>query len=559
MKILTCTLLLLLNVFLVEANENQQTATLKLSQLKIQASITSLLQYAASGDLNTLKSIVASGIDINSTEPHFGATALHNAAALGHLKMVKWLLHNHAAITAQDKQGQTALDWAIYHQQKEVEKYLQAQMIAHIHNSHQSSVKNTNKSATVLDYNLTGLANISIKIPQSSFHDWKQADTEAQSILSDWQTQAISIPWTKLQLQRYVKQKIRPGKSARGLALMHVAIYDALVLSQNSNQTETYDSQLSVSMAAAKVLAYVFPAEERAFVRTVYSLAAFKYKVPRDKLPAQAQQSLKLGQLIANRVIQHAQNDGAQRGWNGTRLQWYGEGRYYGPGSWEPTPPYFYYPPEEPYAPTWKTWFVKDGSQFRAPPLPRYGTDAFIQALKEVININKTLSPKQDQAAEFWVDGNGTATPAGHWNQIAIDNCQQAQFDDLKTARVFAELNTTLADTYITAWDSKYYYWSIRPVTAAQKLLGIKFKPAILTPPFPSYVSGHAATSGAASTILADYFPENATKLLKMGEAAAMSRLYGGIHYRFDNDQGLIQGRKVAQWVQTKFKQINEN
>ena len=393
---------------------------------------------------------------------------------------------------------------------------------------------------------------IILKVPQSSFHDWKQAETEAQNIISRWQDTAITIPWTKLQLQRYIKHKIKPGKSARGLALMHVAMYDALVLSRQQKQ----DEQLAVSMAAAQVLAYIFPAEERAFNRTAYAIASLKYKQNREKLGQKAKQAFKIGIQAGNKVIEHAQNDGAQRGWNGSRLQWYGEGRYYGPGSWEPTPPYFYYPPEEPYAPTWKTWFVKNGSQFRAPPLPKYGSPEFIAALKEVIEVNKNLSPKQLKAAEFWVDGHGTVTPAGHWNQIAMQFSKQAQFDDLKTARMYAELNTTLADTYISAWDSKYYYWSIRPVTAAQKILNLKLNPAILTPPFPSYVSGHAATSGAASKILSYYIPKKAKELLQMGDAAAMSRLYGGIHYRFDNDAGLIQGRKVADLVHQKFNKI---
>lgn len=390
------------------------------------------------------------------------------------------------------------------------------------------------------------------KVPQSSFHDWKQADIEAQKILQQWQTQAPTIAWTKLLLQRYIKHKIMPGKSARGLALVHVAMYDAMIRAHKANQ----DEKIAISMAAAQVMGYIFPAEERAFLRIAYAVAALKYKQPRQRIPQILKPSLDIAQQVSAAVIAHAQNDGAQRGWNGSRLQWYGQGRYYGPGSWEPTPPYFYYPPEEPFAPTWKTWFVKDGSQFRALPLPAYDSAAFIDALKEVVNINKHLTPKQLAAAEFWVDGHGTVTPAGHWNQIAMRYSTTHHLDATTTAQLYAELNMALADTYISAWDSKYHYWSIRPVTAAKKILGITFKPAILTPPFPSYVSGHAATSGAASEILAQYFPQQAQQIKQQGEDAAMSRLYGGIHYRFDNDEGLRQGRQVAQWVHLKFNQI---
>ncbi len=532
----------LLFVFRAEAI-NQEEAQVQLQKIKVETNTTSLLQYAAAGDISMVKLLLAAGENINAQEPNFGATALHNAAALGHLEMVKWLVENHASIKTQDKQGYTALDWAIEQKKEKVIDYLT-----------QQQKKQAKSTPTILNYT-KGQQQKSIKPPQSSFHDWQQAEKEAQSIREQWKNTAITIPWTKLQLQRYIKHKIMPGKSARGLALMHVAMYDALIL---SNQHQK-DPEIAISMAAAQVLSYIFPAEERAFNRTVFSIAAQKYQAKRENLPKQATQAMQIGAQVASQVIQHAQNDGAQRGWNGMRLQWYGQGRYYGPGSWEPTPPYFYYPPEEPYAPTWQTWWLKNGSQFRAPPLPKYGTQEFIKALKEVIEINKTLTNEQLTAAEFWVDGHGTVTPAGHWNQIAMSYSKAADFDDLKTARLYAELNTTLADTYISAWDSKYRYWSIRPVTAAQKLLNIKFKPAILTPPFPSYVSGHAATSGAASFILSKYFPQSAKELKQKGEEAAMSRLYGGIHYRFDNDQGLIQGRKVAGWVHAKFKQINQS
>jgi len=85
-------------------------------------------------------------------------------------------------------------------------------------------------------------------------------------------------------------------------------------------------------------------------------------------------------------------------------------------------------------------------------------------------------------------------------------------------------------------------------------VFGVALKTAILTPPFPSYVSGHAAFSGAAATVIGTYFPSRAEQLKTMAEEAAMSRLYGGIHYRHDNDDGMTLGRDVARVVLQRLK-----
>ena len=109
------------------------------------------------------------------------------------------------------------------------------------------------------------------------------------------------------------------------------------------------------------------------------------------------------------------------------------------------------------------------------------------------------------------------------------------------------------ADAFIAVWDTKYHYWSARPITVAKSLLGVGLVPAILTPPFPSYVSGHAAFSGAAARIIGAYLPKHAKRLDTMAAEAAESRLLGGIHFRHDNEDGLQLGRKVAEKVLTRF------
>ena len=387
------------------------------------------------------------------------------------------------------------------------------------------------------------------QVPESAFHAWESADLEARKIVEAWKTLPVTVPWTQIQLNLHIKHKVSPTRAARGLALVHVAMHDALGLSIRQN----LDTKLAVSMAAAQVIAYLYNAEEKSLDRISFALAAQLTGTKPDALPEGAISALALGERVGRTVVQYGDTDGAQKGWNGLRLQYYGEGRYYGPGTWEPTPPYFYYPPDEPFAPSWRSWVLSPASEFRPTP-PAYGSVKYLQDTQEVLSISAALTPDQIKTARFWVDGHGSVTPAGHWNQIAIEEVRQAKLDDQRTSRLFALLNIAMADTFIAVWDAKYYYWTARPITSSKLIFGTEFKPLLLTPPFPSYVSGHAGFSGCAARVLGSFFPQRSQDLNIMAEEAAHSRLLGGIHFRHDNDDGLTLGRKVADKVIKSFE-----
>ena len=379
-------------------------------------------------------------------------------------------------------------------------------------------------------------------LPASVFHDWEKAGVEAAGMVKSWASEPPGLAWTRLQLSMHVKHKVSPTRAARGLALMHVAMRDAALAAKTCG----HDVALAQSMAAAHVLGYLFNAEERSFDRIVFELAARYRGHARDRPDDASARALSLGYEIGRQLVAHGDSDGAQHGWNGVRLQWYGEERYYGPGSWEPTPPYFYFPPSEPFAPLWRTWMPVDHDAIRPVP-PRYGSPAYLKDLQEVIDVQRALTPEQLAIAKFWVDGHGSVTPPGHWNQIALDALAGRGAVDARHALdMFADLNMAMADAFIVTWAVKYRYWTVRPITAARQLLGVELKPAILTPPFPGYVSGHAATSGAAARVLGHYLPDRAAVFDAQAEQAAMSRLYGGIHFRHDNEDGLALGRRLA-------------
>jgi membrane-associated phospholipid phosphatase len=166
--------------------------------------------------------------------------------------------------------------------------------------------------------------------------------------------------------------------------------------------------------------------------------------------------------------------------------------------------------------------------------------------MREVYDVSKSLTVEQQQVAQFWADGPGTITPAGHWNTIALDLIKKYMVYTSEAAVILGALNTAQADAFIACWDAKYTYWEIRPVTAIRQGIDGTWTRYLQTPFFPSYVSGHATASAAAAEILAHFFPKDAGWLRDWAKTAARSRLYGGIHTAIDNEAGLRLGQHVA-------------
>jgi len=197
-----------------------------------------------------------------------------------------------------------------------------------------------------------------------------------------------------------------------------------------------------------------------------------------------------------------------------------------------------------------RLWNVPNVEAVRPGPPPAPGSPAFEASAKELKQYAANLTTNQRRIANFWNDGLNTYTPPGHWNRFAKEEVVSKKLSPVRTARVFAYLNMAIADAGIACWDAKYYYHYPRPI---QTIPG--FKTILGTPNFPAYTSGHAAFSGAAAEVMAHFFPSNASQFRTWAEEAAMSRIYGGIHYQFDADAGLDQGRKSAAYSVATAKQ----
>lgn len=188
-----------------------------------------------------------------------------------------------------------------------------------------------------------------------------------------------------------------------------------------------------------------------------------------------------------------------------------------------------------------KTWAVKDLVAIRPPLPPALNSAEFKKDVDELLAIAKNRSSEQRRIANFWADGTSTYTPPGHWNRIACTSIVGEQYNPLRSARTLAYMNMAIMDAGIACWDAKYYYHYPRPV---QVIPG--FKALLGTPNFPSYVSGHSTFSSAGAAVLSYIFPQAAATFDTYAKDASESRIYGGIHFRFDCEEGLKLGQRVA-------------
>jgi hypothetical protein len=290
--------------------------------------------------------------------------------------------------------------------------------------------------------------------------------------------------------------------------------------------------------------------------------------------------SLDFGDRIAEVILRRANTDGY--------LASRGKPKYLGSddkGRWRPTPPDYLDGVEWCWN-TMKPMVMDSASQFMPPRPPAFSMDTtsvYYRSLKEVYEVNKNLTAEQMTIARFWDDnpfvvehsghmmfGNKKITPGGHWMGICSIATKQAGSDPVTTAKAFALTSLALYEAFISCWDEKYRSSYIRPVTVINEKMDPSWLPFLQTPPFPEYTSGHSTITASAATVLTKLYGSNfafqdTSDLRYIGlqrhfssfnEAAAeasISRLYGGIHYRFSVDTGAAMGRKLGEFINGKL------
>lgn len=207
-----------------------------------------------------------------------------------------------------------------------------------------------------------------------------------------------------------------------------------------------------------------------------------------------------------------------------------------------------------------RTWFLGSPDQFRPAAPPRIGSPEFAAALAEVAQFSQlraALTPEgkmMDSVAKFWAFGGGTYTPAGYWNDVASALAGRYHLDERRATELLALLNMTAMDAIVASNDAEYHYWLARP-SQVDASITLSLTPL---PNFPSYPSNHATISAAMAEILAARFPREAGELRAAAEQAALSRVYGGIHYRFDGDAGVAMGREIARHALLRSSALRE-
>ena len=345
--------------------------------------------------------------------------------------------------------------------------------------------------------------------------------------------------WTQATLDLIIKYQLNPLRAARVLAYVHAAMDDAMTLAVQSGLAEEV-AVIGLHRAASTTLSYFFPQDTQDKVEAMGFAEIAQLKALSAISDPQAQKAWLMGNQVAAAAIGRARDDGADATWNPNNRP------KAAPHVWRATPPLFIFNPAEPMAGEWRTWNLRDSAEIQPPPPFEYGSKDFWKEVEEVKNVTDKLTAEQKRIAEEWNLDLGTVSPGGVWNKIALKIAQEEKLILRERLRLFAVLDTAIADAFIACWKAKYTWWTVRPISVIQEKLDPKFASHVLTPAFPSYPSGHATISGAASAVIGHFAPSRKSEVDQMALEAAVSRLYGGIHFTSDDDEGLELGRRIG-------------
>lgn len=385
------------------------------------------------------------------------------------------------------------------------------------------------------------------------------------------------MSWHQTVLEAIRVGRLAPTLATRAMAMESLAVYDTLAAIDGTpgylvrlQAPSGLNPGLAAAAAAHQVLCHLFPSQRATFDA---KLAPFISAIPSG--PAR-EDSVIFGKAVGDAVIALRSSDG----WN-TVASYPGGSEA---GQWRPTPTAF----QSAAFPQWPSLIpfgLKSGNQFRPKGPPVLSSAAYAKALKEVKILGSASSTvrtaEQTQIANFWEDGAGTYTPPGHWGDIALDLALADGYAQASAARLLAVLNVALADSAIASWDAKYAYGFWRPVTAITQA-GLDsnhlttsledWQPLLPTPNHPEYVSGHSTFSAAAATVLTHLLGPRAfttdsaslpginrryNSFWEAAEEAGRSRIFGGIHFEFSNQDGQTLGKEVGQWALNAFTGLN--
>jgi membrane-associated phospholipid phosphatase len=287
--------------------------------------------------------------------------------------------------------------------------------------------------------------------------------------------------------------------------------------------------------ASAEVLSFFFASAAQSLEDEVRVLGE---ATPGNVHPAYTR-GVAVGRTAGKALVERAKTDGFTTPWTGSLPT--------GPGKWIANGP--------PAGATFggvRPYFLDSGNQFRSSPPPAFGSAAFLADLNEIRTLSDNRTPEQRASAIYWNFPTGTFTPIGYWNLVATNYATQYGLDERAATRTFALVNASMMDALIGCWDAKYFHSTLRP-SQADGLITLTFG----LPNHPTYPSGHSCASAAAATVLASVFPDRAAEVGEWVTESGLSRMYAGIHFRFDITAGRELGEGVARWALAHVDRID--
>lgn len=379
-----------------------------------------------------------------------------------------------------------------------------------------------------------------------------------------------------------------PPVAARAFGYTGVALYEGIVLGmpdKTSLSGKLTDFQINVALEGGKV--YHWPSVANAVFAKVTqhfyantteermaAILSLEEKYRKEFSQTNGDELYETSALLAEKVtdivLEWASTDGGEDAqFNNFPSDYVPPS---GPGYWVPTAPGFQ-PALQPYWGSNRPFLVADVAETQPVAPPEFSSDegslCYDRAL-EVYNTVNNITEEQRNIAEFWSDDPvTTATPPGHSISILNQVIEKENLGLDVAVEAFAKLGIGISDAFISCWKTKYETVYIRPITYINRYIDPDWRPVLNTPPFPEYTSGHSVQSGALAEIMTGLFGDNYTftdhthenrtdifgaprtygSFYDLAEEAAISRLYGGIHYREAIDLGLEQGYQIGKNV----------
>jgi PAP2 superfamily len=369
-------------------------------------------------------------------------------------------------------------------------------------------------------------AGLGLVLASGCAHQGERASTPGASgpTASPWALPTSTMRWNEYACDLIARNQIGQFPAARTLAYTNLAINNAIVAARQQGRTPDG----AAAGAAAAVLAYIFPKDEQAIAARLSGETA---ALGSDSLRSDFAAGVEIGRAAGADVIAAAKTDRADLTWSGPAPT--------GPGKWvsQMQPPR---PPLGPRLGEMRPFFLTTGADFRTPGPPAFDSPAFRAAVAEVRAVSDKRTNEQLRIAQYWENLTG-AFAAGLWNDVTRSAISAHGRSEAESARILAMVHMVGVDAFIACHDTKYTYWVPRPTQVDP---GIRL--TIGLPNHPSYPSNHACVSGATGLVLDAQFPDQGGRYFAMSRQAGESRVYAGIHYRFDVDDGFVIARKVS-------------